>query len=326
MGIVQEKYQVVFRCNLVNVDNEKMVDFSAGHIDSEIAAKLIETLDEELGTEGLRFYPGIGYRHILSIDTRKFSYDFPKLNCTPPHDIMGQSIAKYLPEGEGQTLIRDLMESSQDILNKHAANEGREFSANMIWLWGQGVKPTVDSFYDKFSLKGSVISAVDLVKGIGHLVNLEVLNVPGITGYYDTDYAAKSRYAVESLKEKDFVFVHIEATDEAGHNGDAEEKIRAIENADAKVIGPIMQALQNKDHRILVAPDHATPVDLRTHTEEYVPFVMAGTGLESDGSRLYDETVLSDNSAPSYDRGCDLISSFLSPRKGGGRESSISRS
>ena len=281
MGIEQKDHEVVFRCNLVNVASDAMVDFSAGHIDSEAASKIVDTLNSELEEDGIKFFAGIGYRHILLVDTRKFNYDFRKLNCVPPHDIMGQKIDAHLPVGEGQDLVRTLMQKSVAALEGHSVNQGKEFPANMIWLWGQGVRPTVAPFKDKFGLKGSVISAVDLVKGIGQLAELDVLDVPGITGYYDTDYAAKGQYAINNLikDDQDFIFVHIEATDEAGHNGDAKEKVKAIERADELVIGPIMDALEGLDYRMLVAPDHATPVALRTHTEDYVPFVMAGTGI-----------------------------------------------
>lgn len=313
MGIEQQEHEVVFRCNLVNIVDEIMVDFSAGHIDSSTAAPLIEVLNQELSEEGLRFYPGIGYRHILLIDTRKYTYDFKKLNCTPPHDIMGQNVEVHWPKGEGEELIDRLMRASQTVLAKYPNNQGCEYPANSIWLWGQGVKPEVEPFFDKFGLRGSVISAVDLVRGIGQLAQLDVLNVPGITGYYDTDYAAKGCYAIDSLNDKDFIFVHIEATDEAGHNGDHVEKVRAIKNADAKVIGPLMEAMEGREYRMLVAPDHPTPVALRTHTEEYVPFVMAGTGIEQDGCRPYDENILTAQDVPRYDRGHKLIAEFLAP-------------
>lgn len=310
IGIEQKENEIVFRCNFVNIEDGTLVDFSADHIPSEKSSILIDNLNEELSSEGINFYAGVGYRHILKINNDIFPHDFLKIQCTPPHDIMGKNSLDYLPNGDGSHLIRDLMQKAQDILKQNPLYQNKETTANSIWLWGQGSLPQIKPFSEKFSLSGSLISAVDLVKGIGKLAKLEVLDVPGITGYYDTDYEAKGLYALKSLKEKDFIFVHVEATDEAGHNGDPIEKVRAIENVDKKIIGPIIDNIGD-DYRVLIAPDHPTPVALRTHTEEYVPFLMAGKGIPKDGRFSYDENILKEKSAPVYDHGFALINTFL---------------
>ena len=313
IGIEQKHHEVVFRCNFVFIENDTMIDFSADHIDTQTADSLIQKLNQELQEEGLAFHTGVGYRHILVVDTEKFSYNFKQLQCTPPHDIMGQSINNYLPKGEGQDWINQLRLKANNVLQQTLQNNTAKHKATSIWLWGQGTRPEVVPFYDKFNLKGSVISAVDLVKGIGKLAKLDILDVPGITGYYDTDYTAKGQYAINSLKEKDFVFIHVEATDEAGHNGDAIEKIKAIENADQKIVGPIIKHFENQDYRLLIAPDHPTPVSLRTHTEEFVPFLMYGKGIESTNPIPYSEAVLKSTSALRYQKGFQLIEQFLNP-------------
>ncbi len=298
MGIEIKENEVAFRCNTVTIAEDKMVDYSAGHITSKEAKQIIRTIDKKLGSDAIRFYPGISYRHLAVIDCDKAKLDkkeLVKTICTPPHDILDKLIARYLPRGQASGFLTDLMLKSQSILKKLDINRVRidlgENPANMIWLWGQGVKPNMPLFKDKFNLTGSIISAVDLIKGIGKIIGLEPIDVPGATGYYDTDYLAKAKYALNALKEKDFVFVHVEAPDEAGHNGDVRQKILAVENFDKLVVGTILDEFRGKNgFRIIVLPDHATPIAVRTHTREPVPFAMYGEGIEKDNVDRYSES------------------------------------
>jgi len=293
LGIKLKDDEVAFRCNLVTMDENRMLDYSSGHISTEEAAKLIGALNEELSEKGIRFVAGKSYRHLLILKVNNVDATV-KIKCTPPHDIMGQEVPKFLPHGQGAMALLRLMEKARDILANHPVNNVRidlkENPANNIWLWGQGTKPSVPSFEDKFGVEGSIISAVDLVNGIGRLAGLKVVKVPGITGYYDTNFRGKAEYALKSLKKRDFVFIHIEAPDEAGHNGDAKAKVTSIENIDREVIGPVLNHFNEQDDfRILVLPDHPTPVALRTHTSDPVPFVMYGRRIPQDGSEELNE-------------------------------------
>ncbi|MDD5120328.1 MAG: cofactor-independent phosphoglycerate mutase [Candidatus Omnitrophica bacterium] len=293
LGIDLEEDDVAFRCNLITASGDTLLDYSAGHIKSTEAEKLIKFLDQKLGTNKMRFFPGISYRHLL-LAKRGAEFKLQDLKCLPPHDISGQSISKNLPKGDNADLIIKLMQDSREILENHEINHVRldlkENPANMIWLWGQGRKPDMPKFRDKFGLSGSVISAVDLIKGLGRILGLEVINVPGATGYYDTDYLAKGQAAVKSLEKNDFVFVHVEAPDEAGHNGDLREKLTAIERFDQLIVGTILDYCKNKvDFRIMVLPDHATPVSIKTHTAEEIPFVLYGKGIPAKNFLNYSE-------------------------------------
>jgi 2,3-bisphosphoglycerate-independent phosphoglycerate mutase len=271
----------VFRANLVTVADEQMVDYSAGHISNKEAEVLIAALQERLGTPTLRFYAGLGYRHLLIIKGEKF-----KVRTTPPHDIMGRKIARHLPRGKNAKRLCELMQASREVFGEHPVNKVRrdlgENSATQIWLWGEGRKPALDSFAERWNLRGAAITAVDLVRGISRLVGWDVIEVPGATGYFDTNYAGKGQAAIEALKSHDLVVVHVEAPDEAGHNGDAREKVRALEAIDKHVVGPLLEAMPKMGGpwRILVSPDHETPLDSRTHDRRAVPFAMMGTGLE----------------------------------------------
>ena len=289
--------EIAFRCNLVTANNDVMADYSAGHISDKESETLMEFLDKKLGGERIRFYHGKSYRNLVVIKTRSRDdlNGLIKTSCTPPHDITGKPISKYLPKGKGSSLLLKLEQDSRALLEKHDINRVRvdlkENPANMIWLWGQGTNPNMPSFKGMFGIDGSVISAVDLVNGIGKLVGLEVINVPGATGYYDTNYRGKGEYAVNSLKEKDFIFVHVEAPDEAGHNGDMRAKITAIENFDKYVVGTVWKFLnRTDDYRIMVLSDHATPVSLRTHVSDPAPFVVAGKGVAHNGFPAYNES------------------------------------
>ncbi len=275
--------QVVFRCNLVAVAENVMVDYSAGHIKTNETKELIKYLNKKLSNDKFKFYAGISYRNLMISEGIG-----DELETTPPHDITGKEITKYLPQGKDAEAIIDLMYKSRDILESHDINKVRvdlgENPASMIWLWGQGRKPKLSTFKEKYGIDGSVISAVDLVNGMAKLLGLEVVKVPGVTGYYDTNYAGKGLYAIEALKKKDFCFVHVEATDEAGHNGDLREKIKAIEAFDYHIVGPIYEYLMknNEAYRILISSDHATPVAVRTHTDESVAFLCYGANIKGD--------------------------------------------
>ncbi len=293
LGIELEEDDVAFRCNLITAEGDTLLDYSAGHIKTAEAEKLIKFIDQKLGNNKLRFFAGVSYRHLLLVK-RGAELKLQNLKCIAPHDISGQSIKRNLPSGEAAEMLIKLMRDSSEILAGHEINQVRvdlkENPANMIWLWGQGVKPQMPSFKDKFGLTGSVISAVDLIKGLGRILGLEVINVPGATGYYDTDYEAKAQAAIKTLKKHDFVFVHVEAPDEAGHNGDLREKITAIERFDQLVVGSFLEYCKGRDDfRIMVLPDHATPLSLKTHTPDAIPFVIYGKDIPAGGFSNYSE-------------------------------------
>ncbi|MBM3249536.1 MAG: cofactor-independent phosphoglycerate mutase [Candidatus Omnitrophica bacterium] len=314
LGIELEPDDVAFRCNLVTAVNDTLVDYSAGHISSQEAADIIKCVDQKLGTNRFRFYPGVSYRHLM-LAKRGAEEHLENARCVPPHDIAGQSISKNLPRGDGAETLTKLMQESRKILERHEVNQVRldlkENPANMIWLWGQGKKPAMPAFKEKFGLTGSVISAVDLIKGLGRILGLEVINVPGATGYYDTDYQGKANAALRSLQERDFVFLHVEAPDEAGHNGDLQQKIIAIERFDQLVVGTILNAFKNKKNfRILVLPDHPTPVAVKTHTSEPVPFAVFGRDIAAEGFLNYSEKE-AQRSGLFFEKGHELMGYFL---------------
>ena len=294
MGVELSDGDVCFRCNLVTVDGDTLVDYSAGHIKSEESKALMELIGQKLGGGGLAFYPGIQYRHLAVFRDPALTEQLVKTICSPPHDIMGWKISEHWPTGPASKQLVELMEKSRQFLPGHPVNQVRvdlkENPGNMIWLWGQGTKLRVPSFAERWKLSGSVISAVDLVKGAGRLAGLEVLEVPGATGYYDTNYVGKAKAALKSLKSHDFVFVHVEAADEAGHNGDLRQKILAIENFDKHVVGTVVDGVKPGDVRILVIPDHPTPVARRTHTADPVPFLIWGKGIAPDAVNSFGET------------------------------------
>lgn len=293
MGIELEDEDVAFRCNLITTSADTLVDYSAGHISSKEAATLIRFIDQNLGTNRIRFFPGVSYRHLMLIK-RGTEEHLQDLKCFPPHDIAGQSITKHLPSGENAQFLIKLMENSRELLEHHEINlvrlDLKENPANMIWLWGQGQKPMIPKFLEKFGTSGSVISAVDLIKGLGKILGLEVINVEGATGYYDTNYEGKGKAALEALKRKDFCFVHVEAPDEAGHNGNLREKITAIERFDQFIVGPILETFKEKgDFRLMVLPDHPTPVSVKTHTNDEVPFGIYGKDIPAGNFSGYSE-------------------------------------
>lgn len=278
IGVELGPKDVTLRCNLVTLKEKDgttiMEDYSAGHISTEESTAIINDLKAELEEEGFVFHPGISYRHLLVWSNG--NYD---INTTPPHDISDKPVTPHLPGGSGTEKLNEFIEKSQKFLETHPVNikriENGQPPANSIWLWGQGTKPDMPSFEKLYGVTGSVISAVDLVKGIGHFAGMQVINVPGATGYLDTNYKGKVDYALKSLNDVDLTMIHIEATDETGHVGKAELKIHAIEDFDKKVVGPVLEGIKEfRDYRILVMSDHPTPIDIRTHTNEPVPFAI----------------------------------------------------
>ncbi len=313
LGIEIKEGQIAFRCNFITEENDILIDYSAGHIKTKEAQVLIKVLNNRLGNDNFKFYPGKSYRHILVINDPEGEY--AKLKCFPPHDIMGKSISEHLPRLRPDDKLLVLQKLAREILDEHEVNLVRrdlsENPANMIWLWGQGKKNDLPLFKEKYGVQGSVISAVDLIKGIGKTIGLTPIDVPGATGYYDTDYEAKAKYALKSLKSEDFVFIHVEAPDEAGHNGDARGKITAIENFDRLIIGSILDEFKDKQNfRILVVPDHPTPVALKTHTSDPVCFLMYGRGVAKDEFSWYNESEAG-KSQFRFENGFELMDWFI---------------
>lgn len=278
---------VALRCNLVNIADGKMVDYSSGHISTEDAAPLIETLRAELGRPGLNFYPGVQYRHLVIWENGPI----PPVT-QPPHDILEQDVAPYLPHGDRARELLDLMEASKAILADHPVNQARAerggVPVTQIWLWGQGPALRLPSYRELYNLTGTIITAVDLVKGLGVLAGLDTPSVPGATGWIDTNYAGKVEYALKALESQDFVYLHVEAPDECGHVGDAKLKTEAIEAFDAKVAGPIWREMERRGdpYRLLVTMDHRTPVEIRGHSAEPVPLAT----LEGPVGNVEDQT------------------------------------
>lgn len=278
IGVKLGPTDIAFRCNLVTLidqDGTKVMgDYSSGHITTEDASRIILDLDKAFAGEGVRFYPGTSYRHLMV-----WKDGVKALKTTPPHDISDKKIDDHLPKGSGAEKLIGLMKKSWDILKDHPVNRERiskgKKPATSIWLWGQGSAPQMPSMKDRFGVDGSIISAVDLMKGIGIYAGLEVINVPGATGYIDTNYKGKAEHAMAALEKKDFVCVHVEAPDEAGHNGNLKDKLQAIEDFDREIVGPILKGLEKFDSwRVVVLPDHPTPIALKTHTPDPVPFAM----------------------------------------------------
>lgn len=300
----------VFRCNLVTVADGKMHDHSAGSISTEEAGKLIKELNDRLGSERIRFYAGVSYRHLLVFKGVGFD-----VQTYAPHDFLGTAIEKILPRGKGSQLLIDLMARSQQLLVNHDINKVRadlgENQVSSIWLWGQGTKARMESFEKRFGLKGATITAVDLTKGLSKLIGFSVINVPGATGFVDTNYKGKGDAAIEAIDKYDIVFIHIEAPDEASHSGSVESKKKAIEQIDKFIVGPVLAALQNyQSWRIMVTPDHPTLISSRAHSSQPVPFAMAGTGISGILNTAFNEA----NAAKSgfrIDNGFELMEYFL---------------
>ncbi len=318
MGVTLLADQIAFRMNLVTLDirsenDIRMVSHSSGDITTQEAQPLVESLQAEMIIPGVRIFPGIAYRHLLVWDNG------PETAVTiPPHDVLDQNISDYLND-EARNPIPSLIRQSWDILKDHPINTVREKKglkkANSIWLWGQGRAPALPPFEEKYGLRGAVISAVDLLMGIGFYAGFERIHVEGATGYLDTNYQGKAERAVEALERLDFVLVHVEAPDEAGHNGNVKGKIQAIESFDQKVVGTVINGLARfDDYRIMVASDHFTPICKKTHTSEPAPFAWAGgKELESapEGPGFTEKSA--EDSGLVFEKGHDLITAFLDP-------------
>jgi 2,3-bisphosphoglycerate-independent phosphoglycerate mutase len=321
MGIPLGPFDWAVRCNLVYTPDGRMRDFTAGHISSEDGRELILTLQEQLGGQQfaggtIEFHPGVQYRNILVWRGSSDASPLIGMKTQPPHDIPDQPIADFLPapEGPGRDMLLSLMEASRPIFANHPTNQRRitagQKPATQVWLWGQGKAPSATSFRETYGKRGAIISAVDLVRGVGVLIGWQRIDVPGATGYLDTDYAAKGRYAIEALKEYDVVCVHVEAPDEASHEGRADEKVKALEQIDEHIVGPLLAELPKYgDFRILIEPDHRTTIRTRAHAYGEVAFAAAGTGITPTGQQHYDEPT--SLTGPAFDPGWSLMRWFL---------------
>lgn len=304
------------RCNLVTVERQTMRDFTAGHISTEEAAQLLAACQERLGGDQLRFVPGVSYRNLLlyqpGADQAPFSVD---TRATPPHDLTDKSVLDDYPRGPGSDLLNQLMSDSEPLFADHAVNRARvaagKLPATNIWLWGQGRRPALRPFAELHGIRGAMITAVDLLRGLAALLGWKRIEVPGATGYLDTDYAAKGRYAIDALADTDLICVHVEATDEASHEGRGEAKIEALEQIDRHIVGPLHAALQQHgEYRILVSPDHPTPLQTKTHSHGFVPLAIHGTGVTPDAAQAYDEATAG-TSTLAFAEGWRLMDFFL---------------
>jgi 2,3-bisphosphoglycerate-independent phosphoglycerate mutase len=322
-GIKLGPKDVAFRCNLVNLifknSHAVMNDYSAGHITTNESRVLIKEIDKKLGSKDISFYPGVSYRHLMVWKNGK-----ENIKCTPPHDITGKRIDKYLSKGKGSEVLQKLKNEAVGILLAHPVNKERikrgMSPANSLWFWGQGRKLSIPKFRDKYRVKGALISAVDLTKGLGICAGFDVLNVKGATGYIDTNYAGKAEAALKTLDKHDLVYVHVEAPDEAGHNGDIKSKIRAIEDFDAKVVGRIMKGMKRfKEYSILLMPDHATPIRAMTHTDEPVPFVIYRNNKTEKREKIkpssYSEYICRMKNILVFEKGHELMDYFIQSSK-----------
>jgi 2,3-bisphosphoglycerate-independent phosphoglycerate mutase len=281
MGVNLGPQDVSFRMNLVCLSGgpgrEVMADFAGGHIDSPAAAKLVAAMNDAVGDETFQFYPGVSYRHLMV-----WRGGLQAMTCTPPHDISDKPIAGYWPKGEGADELTRIMRASREVMAKHALNQERASHGHspisQVWLWGQGKAPTIPSFKSRYGLNGSCITEVDLVRGVATYAGFKLIEVPGATGYLDTDYAAMGQYGLKELANCDLLFLHIEAPDEAGHQGSQAEKVKAIEQVDEKIVGPLLKGMPTLGpFKILITSDHATPVSLKTHSPDPVPFALASS-------------------------------------------------
>ena len=300
----------VFRCNLVTIADGKMADHSAGHISNEEAETLIKELQEKLGSKQVRFHAGISYRHLVVFKELDF-----EVQTYPPHDFIGKPIEKILPRGKGADVLVNLMARSQQLFADHDINRVRkdlgENQVSSIWLWGQGKTARLESFQKRFGVKGAAITAVDLVRGLSKLIGFDVIEVPGATGFADTNYRGKAAAAIKALDKYDLVFIHVEAPDEASHEGNVELKKRTIEQVDKYIVGPVLEALKKHENwRILVMPDHPTPVRSGSHSVEPVPFAIAGSDIDSILETAFSEADAA-KAGFQIDQGFELMEFFL---------------
>ncbi len=304
------------RCNLVTIENQIMRDFTAGHISTTEASQLLQALQQEVGRADVEFYPGVSYRNLMifrgSSGHQVFSAD---THTTPPHDLMDKSVVDDYPRGPGSDLLAELMALSWELFQEHPVNVARrqagKLPATNIWLWGLGQRPQLPRFEDVHGIRGAMITAVDLLRGLAVLLGLRRIDVPGATGYLDTNYVGKGQYAVTAIDEFDFVCVHIEAPDEASHQGNLPAKIEAIEKIDQYIVGPVLEKLRSfGGYRILVTPDHPTLLRVKTHCHGYVPWAAAGTGVRPMGAEGFHERAAG-QSGVVFEEGSELLRVFL---------------
>ncbi|MGD0516933.1 MAG: cofactor-independent phosphoglycerate mutase [Thermoguttaceae bacterium] len=304
------------RCNLVTIRDQVMQSFTAGHISSPEAAELIKTAQEKLGNDRWQFYPGVSYRNLLVYRGAGRPAPFsPDTRTTPPHDLTDKSVLDDYPRGPGSDILAHLMSESEELFADHPVNLARRAAgkhpATNIWLWGLGSTPCLTPFAQLYGKQGAMITAVDLLRGLAALIGWKRIDVPGATGYIDTDYAAKGRYAIKALKDFDLVCVHVEATDEASHEGNAGAKVKALEEIDRHIVGPVHAALKAYgEYRILVSPDHPTPLRTKTHSHGDVPFALAGSDVTPDSATVYDDPT-SEKSPLVFHEGWKLMRYFL---------------
>ncbi|MHB8902742.1 MAG: cofactor-independent phosphoglycerate mutase [Thermoguttaceae bacterium] len=315
-GIAMGPHDWAVRCNLVTVQGQVMKDFTADHISTDEATQLLRSAQQQLAGSGVEFFPGISYRNLMLLRTDDPNGPFSQdTRTTPPHDLTDKSVLDDYPRGPGSELLTRLMNDSMAVFADHPVNRDRiaagKLPATNVWLWGLGRVPRLTPFADLYGVRGAMITAVDLLRGIATLFGWKRIEVPGATGYTDTDYAAKGRYAVEALRDTDLVCVHIEATDEASHEGDTPAKIKALEEIDRHIVAPVHEALKRHgDYRILISPDHPTPVRTKTHAHGAVPWTIAGTGIQPDGAGAYDDPTAA-TSPLAFDEGWKLMKFFI---------------
>jgi 2,3-bisphosphoglycerate-independent phosphoglycerate mutase len=309
-GIPLGPHDWAVRCNLVTIHDGIMVSFTAEQISNAMGRRLIGLMQDACGNSQWEFYPGVSYRNLLIYRGQPGTpAPFgPDTRTIPPHDLTDGPIADALPRGPGSDLLRDFMDRSVDIFSHRDLIDS---AATGIWLWGQGQAPALQDFHSRFGVNGAMITAVDLLRGLARLLGWRVIDVPGATGYLDTDYAAKGAHAVRALDDVDLVIVHVEATDEASHEGHAAEKVAALERIDEAIVGPVFEKLQQcGEYRLLVSPDHPTFLRTKTHSYGFVPFVLCGQGIAPDASTTYDEAAAA-KSAWAFPHGWDLMPQFL---------------
>jgi len=315
MGIELAPEDVTYRCNLVTLSDTAdyqdaaMLDYSSGEITTEESRKLVEALQEVVNDDRRQLYPGISYRHCLVLRNREDGTDL-----TPPHDISGKVVGEYLPKNGNAEELFSIMQRSREVLKSHPVNLDRirrgKNPATSAWFWGEGRKPALPSFKEKFGLKGAVISAVDLIKGIAICAGLESIDVPGATGNIDTNFDGKAQAAIKALETNDFVYIHIEAPDECGHHGDINCKVRSIELIDEKIIGPILRAMKGQDFTLAVLPDHPTPISTRTHARDAVPFAYMRSNDPHVGLSTFNEAT-AQSTGLYIPQGCQFIETLI---------------
>ena len=311
MGITIDDGDAVFRCNLVAIRDGAMWSYSSGYISTDEAQQLIGALNESLGGDKVHFYPGVGYRHICKLTGGE---DTLLAICTPPHDIPDKPIAEFMPKGQGSDLLRDLMERSGAVLRDHPVNVARrargDIPATMIWLfWGSGKAPDMPAFNQIYGVSAAMTSGVDLLRGLARIVGMKVLDIPGVTDALDNDYAAQATGALAALKECDLVVIHIEAPDEAGHDNSIDDKVEAIRRVDSEVISRL-RSWRGDTLRLLIMPDHSTPIKVQTHTDDPVPFLLVGPGFTANGGKRFTEAEAK-NTGLFIEEGCNIMDRLI---------------